>query len=189
MRTFLRIPVLLIVALLAACQEAGGPMEPAETGAVVQAPVFSATRTEWQNDITFGLFSWFEPCVNDGQGEDVEVFYRFLFDWSEVVTPSGSVNTVGTVTYHPDMYMEGLSTGDLFTPTPATRQNRIVIDDVDGDGVFVAHNNTHEVWMNQDGDRVHFFHTFQIVRSPSGELSLFKDEWRCVLSTVGPVPL
>jgi hypothetical protein len=49
----------------------------------------------------------------------------------------------------------------------------------DGDK-FVAHNNTHEVWMNQHGDKVQFFQTFQIVVDPSGTTRLSMNQWRCV---------
>ena len=84
------------------------------------------------------------------------------------------------VTYHSDTQLVGHDTGDVWIPTLATRQNRVVIDDLDGDGVFVAHNNTHEVWMNQDGEKVHLFNTFQIVVDPSGKQRLFPRGWRCV---------
>jgi hypothetical protein len=47
-------------------------------------------------------------------------------------------------------------------------------------GVYVAHNNTHEVYTNQFGDWLKMKHSFQIVRDPSGSLKLDRDEWSCV---------
>jgi hypothetical protein len=80
--------------------------------------------------------------------------------------------------------MIGHDTGEVWTPTQATRQNRVAIDDVDGDGVLVLHNNTHEVWMNEDGDKAHWFHTFQVVIDPSGTIRALPRGWRCV--STGP---
>jgi hypothetical protein len=46
--------------------------------------------------------------------------------------------------------------------------------------VYAAHNNTHEVWTNQDGEQVQVFFTWQVVVDPSGTIRLLPRGWRCV---------
>jgi hypothetical protein len=178
----MRVPLLIVslaVIGFTACQESAGPTALQEAGALVR-PDFGATRTEGHWDIDFGWETYFQDCIYDGQGEVVDARFRFLFDWFETVTPSGQRSWVGHVTYHADTQMIGHDTGDVWTPTPATRQNRVAIDDVDGDGVYAAHNNTHEVWTNQDGEQVQVFFTWQVVVDPSGTIRLLPRGWRCV---------
>jgi hypothetical protein len=141
-------PILSAVAVALVFTACGGTTPTEVTETVLTPAGDGAIRTQFQQDIDFGSFTFFEPCF----GETVTGRFRFLFDWAKTVTPSGKSNQVGKVTYHPDTQMVGHDTGDVWTPTGPTRQNRVVIEDLDGDK-FVAHNNTHEVWMNQHGDK------------------------------------
>jgi hypothetical protein len=167
---------IVTVALVFTACEGTAPTDVTETGLTPAGG--GATRTELQQDIDFGWFVEFFPCINDGQGEVVDARFHFLFDWVITNTPSGKEIWQGKVTYHPDTRLIGHETGDVWLPTRATRQNRVIIDDVDGDGVYVAHNNTHEVWMNQDREKMHSMLTFQVVVDPSGTIRLLPRGWR-----------
>jgi hypothetical protein len=122
-------PILSAVAVALVFTACGGTTPTEVTETVLTPAGDGAIRTEWQEDIDFGTFTFFEPCF----GETVTGQFRFLFDWAKTVTPSGKSNQVGKVTYHSDTMMTGLSTGDVWTPTGPTGQNRVVIEDLDGD--------------------------------------------------------
>ena len=65
-------PTVSLVALffvLTAC-EGSGPTDVAETALTPAGD--GAVRTEWQEDIDFGTFTYAENCINDGQGEVVD---------------------------------------------------------------------------------------------------------------------
>lgn len=181
MRAFVVIPALVLAGLLSACQEATGPTDPLGGSGNVPASAATHNSFTWTFDLT-GL-STYAACANDGAGEDL-LYVSGTFDtyWWWTTTPSGNQlwNILSDYDTGDPLTAVGQSSGDVWTLVRGEGNSNWVRKAAAPKPVN-DHFQAHELYVNQDGEKLHLWQRFSRQRDLDGNIknSVFVETIRC----------